>query len=80
MSPSSRTVRLAMRLRRACLWLVPADVRREYGVEMTTTFEAAADAASRAGVAAVWRLLFREIADLARARRANHPAGVAYPP
>jgi predicted permease len=80
MTPSSRTVRLAIRFQRALLWLVPAEVRRAYGAEMTTTFEAAAHEARRAGPLAVWRLLFHEIADLAWARRANRPAGVAYPP
>ena len=80
MTTESRTVRLAMRLQRAFLWLVPSDVRRRYGAEMMSTFGAAAHDARRAGPWAVWRLVFREILDLARARRANRPAGVAYPP
>jgi len=54
MSAASRTVRLAMRLHRVLLWLVPADVRRQYGAEMIVTFEAAANDARRAGPSAVW--------------------------
>jgi putative ABC transport system permease protein len=80
MTASSRTVRLAMRVQRACLWLVPFEVRREYGAEMKLTFEAAANQARSAGIWAVWRLLFHEIFDLAWTRRANRPAGVGYPP
>jgi predicted permease len=80
MTASSRTVRLALRLHRAFLWLVPSEVRREYGAEMMSTFEAAAHDARRDGPLAVWRLLLHEIFDLARARRANRPAGVGYPP
>jgi len=59
MSASSRTVRLAARLHRALLWLVPDDVRREYGAEMMATFEAAANAARAAGRFALCRLLVR---------------------
>ena len=80
MTASSRTVRLATRLHRALLWLVPSEVRRDYGAEMIATFEAAATDARRAGPLAVCRLLFHEILDLAWSRRANRPAGVAYPP
>jgi predicted permease len=80
MTASSRTVQLVTRLHRKLLWLVPSEVRRDYGDEMHATFEAAAIDARRAGSLAVWRLLFHEILDLAWARRANRPAGVAYPP
>ena len=80
MSASSRTVRLAARLHRALLWLVPSEVRRDYGAEMIATFEAAATDARRAGPLAVWRLLLHEIADLAWSRRANRPAGVTLEP
>jgi hypothetical protein len=80
MTTSSRTVRLATRLHRSLLWLVPSEVRRDYGAEMNATFEAAATDARRAGPLAVCRLLFHEILDLAWSRRANRPAGVAYPP
>ena len=80
MSASSRTVRLAMRLHRALLWLVPTDVRRQYGAEMIVTFEAAANDARRAGVLAVWKLLLYEILDLVFSRRANHPSGIALEP
>ena len=80
MSASSRTVRLAARLHRALLWLVPDDVRREYGAEMMATFEAAANAARAAGRFALCRLLVREIVDLALSRRANRPAGVPLGP
>ena len=80
MSASSRTVRLAARLHRALLWLVPDDVRREYGAEMMATFEAAATAARAAGRFALCRLLVREIVDLALSRRANRPAGVPLGP
>ncbi len=80
MSASSPTVRLAMRLHRALLWLVPADVRREYGAEMIVTFAAAANDARRAGRLAVWKLLLHEILDLVWSRRANHPSGIALEP
>ncbi len=80
MTASSRTVRLAMRLQRAFLWLVPSEVRREYGAEMMATFETAANHARGTGRWAVWRLLFHEILDLAWARRGNRPAGVGLPP
>jgi predicted permease len=80
MSAASRTVRLAMRLHRALLWLVPTDVRREYGPQMIVTFEAAATDARRAGPLAVWKLLLHEILDLAWSRRANHPSGIALEP
>ena len=80
MTASSLTVRLVLRLRRGFLWLVPLEVRREYGAEMLATFEAAASDARRGGRLAVWRLLFREILDLAVSRRANRPGGVRYPP
>jgi putative ABC transport system permease protein len=80
MSASSRTVRLATRLHRALLWLVPSGVRREYGAEMIATFEAAATDARGAGPLAVWRLLLHEILDLAWSRRASRPAGVAPEP
>ena len=80
MSTSSRTVRVATRLHRALLWLVPSEVRREYGAEMIATFEAAANDARGAGLLAVWKLLLHEILDLAWSRRANRPAGVALEP
>ena len=80
MSTSSRTVRVATRLHRALLWLVPSEVRREYGAEMIATFEAAANDARGAGLLAVWRLLLHEIFDLAWSRRANRPAGLGLEP
>ena len=80
MSAPSRTVRLAARLHRALLWLVPHDVRREYGAEMIATFEAAANAARAGGRFVLCRLLLREIVDLAMSRRANRPAGVPLGP
>jgi putative ABC transport system permease protein len=80
MSAPSRSVRVAARLHRALLWLVPSDVRREYGAEMRATFEAAAAAARGAGSWAVWRLLLHETVDLAWSRRANRPAAVPREP
>jgi predicted permease len=80
MIATSRTVRVAMRLHRALLWLVPSAVRREYGAEMIATFEAAAVDARRIGRLAVWRLLVHEIFDLAWSRRANRPPGVPLEP
>jgi hypothetical protein len=80
MSASPRSVRLAIRLHRALLWLVPTDVRREYGAEMIVTFEAAANNARRAGPLAVWKLLLHEILDLVWSRRANHPSGIDLEP
>jgi putative ABC transport system permease protein len=77
MSTSSRTVRVAARLHRLFLWLVPAAIRRDYGAEMLATFEAAANDARRTGRLAVWTLLLHELLDLAWSRRANRPAGIA---
>ncbi len=80
MSASSRSVRVAMRLHRALRWLVASDVRRQYGADMSSTFEAAANDARRAGALAVWRLLVHEILDLVWSRRANRPAPIAVEP
>src|SRR5262245_3952127 len=80
MSASPWTVRVAAGLHRRLLWLVPSDVRREYGAEMIATFEAGATDARGAGALAVWRLLLREVLDLAWSRRANRPAGVTLEP
>ena len=80
MTAAPRLVRLATRLHRALLWLVPSGVRRQYRAEMIATFEAAANDAHSRGQFAVLQLLFRELVDLARSRGANRAAGVPYPP
>ena len=79
-APFSRTVRSARAVHRACLILVPRDVRRVYGAEMRATFETALDEAAPRGRVALLRLLFAEIRDLARSRRANVPAPLPPPP
>ncbi len=69
---------VARAVRRACLLVVPARVRRTYRDDMAATFDAAlADAAAR-GPLAVLRTTVREVADLAGARAANRPAPVAF--
>jgi putative ABC transport system permease protein len=79
MRPAARTVKIARVIQRAMIVLVARDVRREFRNEMIATFEAACAEAGARGSLAVWRLLFREIADLATARRANQPASVTFP-
>ena len=67
-------VRIAARIHRALTWLLPSQVRRDYGAEVRNTFVAAATAAAeRGGAPAVLRLLGREIIDLSTARHANRP-------
>ena len=82
MSPAARlSLRLVRALHRAALVIVPSRIRRRYRDDMIATFDAAsADAAAR-GTIAVWRLLARELFDLAFAQRANRPAGLyrSYP-
>jgi putative ABC transport system permease protein len=46
---------------------------------MIATFETASAGASGRGAIAVWRLLIREIKDLATSRSANRPAGIVMP-
>lgn len=48
--------------------IAPADLRAMYGKEMRRTFDAMADGAAAAGVAALARLFVREVADLVGAR------------
>jgi putative ABC transport system permease protein len=78
-TPATRTLRIARAVHRWLLVLVPRDVRRAYGPEMIATFEAASADASTRGWMAVWRLLIREIKDLATSRAANRPVGVVMP-
>lgn len=72
----SRTVRIARAIHRALLVLAPRHVRRAYRAEMLATFEAACADVGARGSLAVWRLLCREIRDLAIACRASRPAGL----
>ncbi len=76
-APHARTVRMARAIHRALLVLVARDVRQSYRAEMIATFDAASGEASQHGALAVWRLLMREICDLALSRRANRPADLA---
>ncbi len=77
-SVTSWTIAAACVIQRGLLVLVMRDVRLAYRDKMIATFEAASEeAAARGGSRAVGRLLLREIADLATARRANQPAGAA---
>ena len=65
----SRTAAAARVLYRAALLLAPRDVRRLYRDEMLATFAAACDDAAESGALCVWRLMLREVRDLAVAGR-----------
>jgi predicted permease len=79
MKTSSLSVKTARAVHRALLVLVARDVRRAYRADMQATFHAASEEAGRRGMFAVWRLLAREVADLALSRRANRLAELGLP-